>query len=77
MNVVKLVAVAKPLFTVILPEVAPLGTVIVKDVMLPLVLVAIVPFILTIFDAKVSLNPVPVIITEEPKSPDVGVNELI
>ncbi len=76
-NVVKLMVVSFPLFTTIFPVVAPLGTVIVNEVMLPSVILAILPFIFTVFDAKILLKPVPVIITVDPKSPEVGVNELI
>jgi hypothetical protein len=73
----ELVAVLYPLYTVIVPVVAPVGTVTTKEVVLPLTLEAVTPLNITILLAKTALNPVPVMVIVSPKSPGVGLNVII
>jgi hypothetical protein len=74
---VALVAVLPATVTVILPVVAPAGTVVVMDVVVLAVAVAVVPLNLTVLLAGVALKFVPVIVTVVPVTPDVGVKEVI
>jgi hypothetical protein len=69
----ELVAVCPPTSTVIFPEIAPAGTAatMLVDVGVPLIL-ATVPLNLTILLAGVVLKFVPVIVTEVPTGPEIG-----
>jgi hypothetical protein len=73
----ELVEVVVPLFTVMVPVVAPAGTVTTNWVALPDVTVAVVPFIWTVLLAAVALKPVPVMVTDEPTAAEVGLNDEI
>jgi hypothetical protein len=74
---VALVAVLPATVTVILPVVAPAGTVVVILVVVLAVAVAVVPLNLTVLLVGVALKFVPVIVTVVPATPDVGVKEVI
>ncbi len=77
LNVPELVAVLYPLYTVIVPVVAPVGTLTSKDVVLPLTLKAVTPLNITMLLAKTALNPVPVMVIVSPKSPVMGAKVVI
>ncbi len=72
-----LVAVLPATVTVIFPEVAPAGTVTVILVAVLAVTVAVVPLNCTVLFEGVVLKFAPVIVTEIPTEPEVGVNEVI
>ena len=63
--------------TVIAPLVAPVGTEVVMLVVVLAVTVAAVPLNLTVLLAEVVLKFVPVIVTEVPNGPEVGLKEEI
>jgi len=67
-----LVAVSPATVTLIVPVVAPLGTVATRLVVVAEVTVAVVPLNLTVLLAAVELKFVPEIVTEEPTAPLVG-----
>jgi len=72
-----LVAVCVPTFTVIVPVVAPVGTATVKCVVVAAETVAAVPLNMTVLLAGVALKFVPVIVTDVPTSPLVGLKLVI
>lgn len=67
------VAVTPATATVIFPDVAPAGTVVVMLVAVDAVTVAAVPLNVTVLSAGVVLKFVPVMVTVAPTTPDVGV----
>jgi hypothetical protein len=71
---VLLVAIKSVVLTVIRPEVAPSGTVVVMEVVVKVVITASIPL-------KATLPPssklVPVIVTTVPTGPEVGVKEVM
>lgn len=66
------VPVNPPTVTAILPVVAPLGTVTVRDVVVCAVTVAVTPLNVTVFCPGVALKELPDIVTVVPPVPDVG-----
>jgi hypothetical protein len=72
-NVVAPVACPPEVATTILPVVAALGTGAIICVLLQLVGTAVVPLNLTVLDPCVAPKFVPVIVTEVPTGPEVGV----
>jgi hypothetical protein len=72
-----LVAVCVPTFTVIVPVVAPAGTATVKCVVVAAETVAAVPLNMTVLLAGVALKFVPVIVTDAPTTPLVGLKLVI
>lgn len=71
------VAVSPDTVTVMVPEVAPVGTVVVIDVVVAAVTVAVVELNFTVLPDVVDAKFVPVIVTVVPTLPDVGVKEVI
>ena len=74
---VELVMVLQPTVTSIVPVVAPTGTVVVMLMTVLALTTAAVPLKLTVLAAGVVSKLVPVIVTEAPIDPEVGVNEVI
>jgi len=73
----ELAAVSDPTLTLITPEVAAAGTVVVKLVAVLAVTVAIVPLNVTILLVGIILKFVPVMVTALKTAPDIGVKEVI
>ena len=76
-KLVPLVPVSPPTVTVIAPVVAPIGTDVVMLVAVLAVAAAVVPVNCTMLLAGVALKLVPVIVTDVPIEPEVGVKEVI
>ena len=72
LKLVELVAVWPPTVTVIAPVVAPEGTEVVMLVLVLVVTVALVPLNITVLFAALALKFVPVIVTDVPTGPLVG-----
>ena len=72
-----LVAVCVPTFTVIAPVVAPVGTATVRCVVVAAETVAVVPLNMTVLLAGVAMKFVPVMTTDVPTSPLVGLKLVI